>query len=245
MKIFTIANNIDGLLTALFVSYTENIRPDCVVDEKFYQPQIGAVSLSVITDKKQGERVKNALYKYGGIDVILHLKICLMSCDINALTTAFNYAYYMLYKRTDVSNDLAQKCVSDFSYTIQKVLHERHTVCDLLRFRLSSRGIMCAQYSPENDITALLAPHFLRRLGHSPFIIYDIKRNVIALSDGKSIKNTTTDLSPSFSTVQKEKVFYEIWRKYYNHTYTKECLNQKQIDYYPIQYRKYCFENWE
>jgi probable DNA metabolism protein len=246
MKIFTIDYSIDGLLSALFISFTEKIIPDKVENVKDFQPRFDAIIINVKTNVTHAERVKAALFKYGGNDVIAHLKVCLMSCDLNALTYAFNYAYYMLKMRDDVSNRLAEKCVSDFSYAVQKVLHERHIVTGFLRFKESANGVLYAQYSPDNDITAILAPHFLRRLGNNPFIIHDLKRNVIAISNGKTIKNTVTNLPPSFTPAQAEKELNDLWRRYYKQINIKERPHTKQQDgYFPRRYRKYCFETFE
>ena len=246
MKIFVIDNDINGLLSALFFSFTEKVVPDQVQDKSIYQPRLDALSMEILTDKAKADRVKTALYKYGGDDVIAHLKVCLLSCDKNALTIAFNYAFLMLKERKDVSEKLSDKAVSDFSYTIQKVLHERHIVTGFLRFKESSHGIMYSQYAPDNDITALLAPHFLRRLGAIPFIIHDGKRNKIAISNGRSIKIMNTALPVDFTPSDDEQLMNELWQRYFREINIKERKNTRQQDgYFPRRYRKYCFETWE
>ena len=246
MKIFTIKDGVDGLLTALYISYTEDIMPDTVEDFNQYQPRLDAITIHVNTNYEHAKRVKTALLNYGGDDVIYHLKICLMSCNPLSTTYAFKYAHYMLKMRVDVSDHISEQCVSNFSYTVQKVLHERHIITGFLRFKKSENGILYAQYSPDNDITAILAPHFLRRLGNNPFIIHDVKRNKIAISNGKSIKNTSTNLPPSFTPSEREKELSELWSRYYRQINILERPHQKQQDsYFPRRYRKYCFETWE
>ena len=94
MKIFIIENNIDSLLSALFFSFTEKIKPDEVLDKKTYQPRLDAISMEIVTDKKKADRVKTALFKYGGDDVVAHLKVCMLSCDPKTLTIAFLYAHF-------------------------------------------------------------------------------------------------------------------------------------------------------
>ena len=246
MKIFIIENNIDGLLSALYTSFTEKIIPDYVVDKKIYQPRLDCLSIDIATDFSHAERVKTALYKYGGDDVISHLKVSLLSCDKNATTIAFNYAYLMLKRRENVCNMLSEKAVSDFSFLIQKVLHERHIVLGFLRFEQSAKGIMYAKYVPDNDITELVAPHFLRRLGNIPFIIHDGKRNKIAISNGRSLDFRHTDLPSNFVPSENEKEFNALYRKYFQSINIKERKNTAQQDrYFPRRYRKYCFETYE
>ena len=246
MKIFVIDNNINGLLSALFISFTEKIVPDLVVDKSVYQERLDCLSIDILTNLSHAERVKTALYKYGGDDIISHLKVCLLSCDKNALTIAFNYAHLMLKRREDICNMLSEKAVSDFSFLIQKILHERHIVLGFLRFEQSAKGVMYAKYVPDNDITELIAPHFLKRLGRTPFIIHDGKRNKIAISNGQKLEIRHTDLPANFVPSENEKEFNLLWKKYFQSVNIKERKNTDQQDrYFPRRYRKYCFETWE
>lgn len=246
MKIFTIDNTIEGLLCALFYSFTEKIVPDNVENKKIYQPSLDSLTINILTSKAKSERVKIALFKYGGDDIIAHIKVCLSSCAPNALSIAFFYAHYMLESRTDVSTHLDKKCVSDFSYIVQRVLHERHILTGFLRFKESAGGVLYAQYSPDNDVTYLLAPHFLRRLGHLPFIIHDVKRKKIAISDGRSIKIDYTDIPVCFTPSEQESACNDLWHRYYNTINIKERQNLRQrTTFFPHRYRNFAFETWE
>ena len=246
MKLFLIDNNIDGILSALFYSFVEKIIPDDVVDKRTYQPRIDALSINIPTEKEKAERVKTALFKYGGDDIIAHLKVCLLSCEKNALLIAFNYAHLTLKLRKDVCDMLNEKAVLDFSYTIQKVLHERHILLGFIRFQESSHGILYAKISPDNDVCHLLAPHFLRRLGAIPFIIHDGKRGKVAISNGRAIKICETNLPTDFSPSEVEAEMNVLWHRYFQEINIKERKNTRQQDgFFPRRYRKYCFETWE
>ena len=246
MKMFVIEKSVDGILSALYISFTEKLVPDLVVDNMTYQPQIDYLPIEIETNLEHANRVKTALFKYGGCDIIAHIKVCLLSCEKDALLIAFNYAHFMLEKRQDVSNMLAEKKVSSFSFLVQKVLHERHIMLGFLRFKESANGVLYAQCTPDNDIVELLAPHFLRRLSSTPFIIHDGKRNKIAISNGRTIKVQFTDLPANFSPSQNEENFNLLWKKYFRAINIKERKNTRQQDaYFPRRYRKYSFETWE
>ena len=162
------------------------------------------------------------------------------------MNVAFRYAHFMLKVRKDVSEMLGEKCVSDFSYTVQRVLHERHIVSGFLRFKESARGVMYAEYAPDNDITALLAPHFLRRLGAIPFIIHDGRRGKVAISNGRNIKVFKTNLPANYTPSEVETEMNVLWRRYFQEINIKERKNTRQQDaFFPRRYRKYCFETWE
>lgn len=246
MKMFVIEKSVDGILSALYISFIEKLVPDLVVDNMTYQPQINYLPIEIETNLEHANRVKTALFKYGGCDIIAHIKVCLLSCEKDAMLIAFNYAHFMLEKRQDVSNMLAEKKVSSFSFLVQKVLHERHIMLGFLRFKESANGVLYAQCAPDNDIVELLAPHFLRRLSSTPFIIHDGKRNKIAISNGRTIKVQFTDLPANFSPSENEENFNLLWKKYFRAINIKERKNARQQDnYFPRRYRKYAFETWE
>lgn len=246
MILFLCDYSIDGLLSALYISFTEKIKPISIVDRSNYQPRFDVFTREIKTDKNHADRVKNALVLYGGDDIVSHLRLCLSSCNERAFTIAFNYAYFTLLKRHDISKNLTQKCVYEFSYIVQKVLHERHIMTGFLRFFESSSGVLYAKYSPDNDITDFLAPHFLRRLGNIPFIIHDIKRNKIAISNGKIIKIEYTELSANFLPAKNEKLMTDLWKKYFKAINIEQRKNTRQQDgYFPRRYRHFTFETWE
>ncbi len=246
MKIFTVENDIDGILSALYLSFTEKIVPDLVENICIFQPHIGGAVINVSTNIANAERVKTALFKYGGDDIIYQMKICLMCKEHTALLHAFNYGYSTLKHRCDISDMLSEKAVSDFSYTVQKVLHERHILTGMIRFKESINGVLYARFSPDNDVISLIAPHFLKRLGRIPFIIHDLSRNKICISDGNSIKSLYTDLPTDFTPAQNESKISELWRKYYGSVNIQSRKNTRQQDsFFPRRYRKYCYETWE
>ena len=246
MKIFIVENHIDGILSALYLSFTEKIIPDFIEDVSIFQPRFDGAIINVPTNTLNAERVKTALFKYGGDDIIYQMKICLMSSEHTALLYAFNYAYLTLKYRKDISNMFSNKAVSDFSYTLQKVLHERHILTGMIRFRESINGVLYARFSPDNNIVSLLAPHFLRRLGRIPFILHDVSRNKIAISDGNSIKTDFTNLPANFTPAENETKISELWKKYYGSVNIKERKNTRlQDNFFPRRYRKYCYETWE
>ena len=246
MKIFVIEPDINGILSAIYLCFTENAFPDAVESKNAYLPRLGAEITDIKTDVKNAEKVKTALFTYGGDDIIALMKICLRSCAKNRLFVAFRFAVLTLKERRNVSDDMKEKIVSDFSFTVQKVLHEKHIVSGFLRFKESARGVLYAEYAPDNDITELLAPHFLRRLDNRPFVINDLKRGVICISDGKRLKTFYCVLPSDFAPSEKEKAINDLWKRYYKEINIKERKNAKQQDgFMPRRYRKYAFETLE
>lgn len=246
MTVFLAEKSLTGLGCALFYSFTERVKPDNIFDRGDYSANFADNAIIIQNDEKKAERVLNALKKYGGRKFIPYLSVCLLSCDDNALKIAFGYAYFTLSERRDVSAHLSEKCVSDFFFCIKKVLYEKHKFTGFIRFKETARGILYAPYSPDNDITELLCPHFLARLSGVPFVIHDVKRKIAGVSDGRRFTIMKTNNQAVLDLSKDETAWENLWKNYYKAVNIKERKNKKQQDtLMPVRYRKFLPETYE
>lgn len=245
MIIFIAEKSLDGLLSALFYSFTQKTAPGKVTDGTAFQPGMYDSVIKIETNAPQAERVKKGLIRYGGADIVRRLSVCLLSCEEEAFTAAFRYAYKTLFLRKDISGNMADPVTAQFIFTEQKVWRERHNILGFLRFAESAGGVIYARYSPDNDITELVAPHFLKRLSGLAFVIHDVKRNKAAVSDGYSLKMMRTG-EAAFIPSAEEKNFAALWKRYYEEINIPERLNpRQQRRCMPVRYRKFMPETYE
>ena len=246
MKIITAEKNFDGLCAALFLSFTERILPDAVTDKTVYQPSLDSETFEASALKAKTARVASAIFRYGGDSAVGRLKICLLSSDENAFFIAFKYARKLLESRRDISDMLSDKDVTLFDFTVDKVLKEKHRLHGFIRFTVTESGVLYAPISPDNDVTELVAPHFLKRLGDTPFVIHDVRRNRYAISDGKKIFTGTTEKQATVKQSEQEKEFLSLWKRYFKTVNIEERKNLRQQDsYMPRRYRKFMPETFE
>lgn len=246
MTVFLIEKSLTGICSALFYAFTERVTPDCVFTCGTITRNFTDRYIEIENDGEKARRVLRALNGYGEENISEHIKICLLSCDDNAAKAAFDYAHFILSERRDVSTFLADKRVSDFYYTIKKVMSENHRIKGFIRFKETANGILYAPYSPDNDITELLCPHFVSRLSRVPFIIHDVKRNKAGVSDGKRFKIMTTETDALLNLSKYECSWENLWKNYYKAVNIKERKNKKQQDnLMPVRYRKFLPETYE
>lgn len=246
MTVFLIEKSLTGICSALFYAFTERITPDSVLSRDNFTQNFTDRYIKIKNDGEKARRVLRALIKYGEEHVSERIKICLLSCEDNAVKIAFDYAYLTLSQRRDVSNFLADKRVSDFDFTVKKVMSENHRLKGFIRFKETANGILYAPCSPDNDITELLCPHFVQRLSNVPFIIHDVKRNKAGVSDGKRFKIMTTETDAILNLSGDEKKWETLWKNYYRAVNIKERKNKKQQDnLMPVRYRKFLPETYE
>lgn len=245
MNVYFINNDLNGLLSSIYYSFENKILPDKITDGNGYQQELSDNEIYIQTDSKKAEKIADALIRYGGYDVPGKIKACILSCDTNALLYAFRFAYKTIYYKKDLSGALNDKTVSDFIYTEQKVWTEAHRMKGFLRFSESHGGVIYARYSPDNDITELIAPHFIKRLSGLPFVIHDVKRNKVAVSDGYNMLFDKINLPANFIPSKRESAFSELFKTYYKEINIEERKNIKQqTSYMPRRYRKYMPETY-
>ncbi|MBQ6728049.1 MAG: TIGR03915 family putative DNA repair protein [Clostridia bacterium] len=246
MTVFLTEKSFTGLCSALFYSFTEGIIPDRVFEYGKVSQNFTDNYIVIENDEEKAERVSKALKKYCGSETFNYIGVCLLSCEENALKTAFDFAYLTLRERKNVIDRLALKQVSDFLFTVKRVLYERHKFTGFIRFKETARGILYAPYSPDNDITELLCPHFVKRLSNVPFIIHDVKRNVAGVSDGRRFTIMKTENQAVLELSKDEKEWENLWKDYYKAANIKERKNRKQQNnLMPMRYRKFLPETYE
>ena len=107
-----------------------------------------------------------------------------------------------------------------------------------------SGGVLYAPYSPDNDITDLLMPHFAARL-KLPFIIHDIKRKIAGIYNGTEWVTTYAD-NAEICLSENEKAFENLWKRYYKSVNIEERPHIKQMKgYMPVRYWKFLPEKKE
>nr|MBO4517565.1 TIGR03915 family putative DNA repair protein [Clostridia bacterium] len=240
MTVFLTEKSFTGLCSALFYSFTERIIPDRVFELGKVPQNLTDSYITIENDDENAERVAKALKKYCKNETFNYIGVCLLSCEQNTLKTAFDFAHLILRERKNVIDRLDLQAVSDFLFTVKKVLFERHRFTGFIRFKETARGILYAPYSPDNDITELLCPHFVRRLSGVPFIIHDIKRNIAGVSDGRHFTIMKTENQAVLELSKDEKEWETLWQDYYKAANIKERKNRRQQNnFMPLRYRKF------
>ena len=144
----------------------------------------------------------------------------------------------MLFK-SPIKKRLSLPEVIEFNDLVYKVTGEIHRLKGFLRFMESKSGALYAPYSPDNDITELLMPHFAERLKAEKFVIHDVKRKIAGMYDGREwIMGYAGEAEIYLS--EYERAFENLWKKYYKSVNIEERPHIKQMKgYMPVRYWKY------
>ena len=236
----------NGLLTCIFESFYDRRIPDDVTTECVQCGLLDEI-VTIKTDNEKAERVykclKNCKTKY----LVSDFNLTFRSGEKKRFKVLFDYLNVAISnKNIDVSKAFALPEIQAFTDLKNRIYTETHRFKGFLRFMETEKGFYYACYEPDNDITELLVPHFTARL-QSPFIIHDIKRNILALCDGKRYKILNGgDNGVTVFMSESEEIFLDLWQQYYKSINIEERKNLRQMrNYMPERYWKNLSERQE
>ena len=236
MKIYICDDSPAGFFTAVFDAFKEK---DCIVtSDKSIQLSLDSEIVRVETDEEKAERVQNGILKYDR-EAVEDILLVLRSCDSLKEQTAFLYIKKLMEQKTPIKKAYNLPEVVDFNDILYKVTGEVHRIKGFLRFMESAGGALYAPYSPDNDITELLMPHFAERLKAERFVIHDLKRKIAGMYNGHEwIMGYAGEAEVYLS--EYEKAFETLWKKYYKAVNITERPHEKQMKaYMPVRYWKH------
>ncbi len=232
---FVSDSEINAFYTAIF---------DClksggiITSRQDFQLTLGDTVINVESDCTKCEEVKTALLlydRYASDDIAFALR----SGDNNKEQTVFGYVKILLKTKAPVIKRMNLDEILKFNALTYKITGELHRLKGLLRFIECENGVLYAPYSPDNNITDLLAEHFKHRLSCEKFVIHDIKRKLATIYDGNSLLTGKVGNAEIYVS-EREKEFENLWKKYYKSVNIESRPHTKQMKgSMPVRYWKF------
>ena len=236
MKVFITDGTTEGFYTAVFYAYAE--KGSVITSQENRQLSFDTEIINVISDYEKAARVRARLDKldrYASGDIDLALR----SGDSLKEQAAFEYIKLIIQNGRAVRKMLSLPAVIELNDIIGRVTGELHKMKGFMRFMETESGALYAPYSPDNDITDLIAPHFAERFKNQRFVIHDVRRKIAALYDGEQIILTSVDSAEIYLS-EYEKYFEDLWKQYYKSVNIVSRPHEKQMKgYMPVRYWKF------
>ncbi|MBD5632190.1 MAG: DNA metabolism protein [Clostridia bacterium] len=236
MRIFITDGSPLCFFTAVFDAFKES---QCLItSESDLQLSLDSEVIRVEADENKALRVKRGIEKYDS-EAVYDIITALRSCDSLKEQIAFEYIKRIMERKSPVKKAYNLPEVIEFNDILHKVSIEIHHIKGFLRFMESASGAFYAPYSPDNDITELLMPHFAERFKSERFVIHDLKRKIAGMYDGHEwIMGYAGEAEIYLS--EYERAFETLWKKYYKAVTIKERPHEKQMkNSMPVRYWKY------
>lgn len=236
MTIYLTDGSEECFYTAVFDCY--NHKDSLITSSRDIQLPLGSNITEVQSDETKAARVRNKISQFD-IAAPDDIMLVLRSGEGNKEQVAFEYIKLIMKHRKPVRTMAHLPEIIEMEDIRGRVTGELHRLKGFLRFMENDKGVLYAPYSPDNDITDLIAPHFAARLGNQKFVIHDIKRKIAALYDGNEIVICYADGADIYLS-EYEETFEQLWKLYYKSVNIKERPHEKQMKgYMPVRYWKF------
>ena len=229
----------DGTPESFFTAVFDAYNKECfITSDSEIQLSLGCETVRVLADAEKCRRVLQGLKQYdrnAEEDILTALR----NCSAQKEQVCFLYIKCIFERKTSIKNAYSLPAVVDFNDLLYKITGETHRLKGLLRFKETANGTFYAPYSPDNNITDLLMPHFAARFKAEKFVIHDIERGIAGLYNGE-YWITAHIGKAEICLSENESTFESLWKEYYKSVNVKERPHEKQMKRsMPVRYWKF------
>lgn len=255
MDTFLYDGTFDGLLCAIFESYSRKIIPARVFSRANYSAGLWDSVLTIDTDRERANRVwKSLQHKLLPRNKQLPYHAFLYGRD-NIDQAIFNFIRLAFDTPHPIDYDYANDDVLKVKQAQKVVSKEAMRMIQFARFQKTADNIYFAAMSPDFNVIPLIVLHFMDRFKDQQWVIYDLKQEYGVYYDLKEVKEITME-NPQFSKLtgemdanimeEGEATYQNLWRDYVKAVTIRERLNLKlQLQFMPRRYWKYLTEKQE
>ena len=236
--------SLQGYFSAVFEIYAKKITFEDFYEQGTNYSLILREELFIEADEAKSKRIENKITKVCGRDEIHKMRYALKSCDAQKEIKIYNYLK-LIFDNKPAHEMLNDSAVIAFNDLHKRVSLEQARLSGFIRFIETKTGIYYAYITPDNDVVALLMPHFVERFHNQQFIIHDVSRNIFGLFNGKEAYVLKQDESIKFDLqlTEKEELVQKLFKQYYNDISIPERKNTRLKDHWmPRRYTKNMFE---
>lgn len=178
-------DSMEGILSGIYEAYElrkdhERIHLQTGETENY---RLFAVYREVHTDEEKSIKVLRTIYHRFGEEAYTQLCQAMVSYDPAKADAVYHAVVTGLSGRCrgNLMEHLSNRSINKVFRLSRNTGIEIHHLLGFLRFQELLGGILLARYSPKNDITAMLMPHFADRLPQEDFAVYDEQRKYYAV----------------------------------------------------------------
>ena len=227
---------LNGILTAVFEVFSKNLQNYNNIlycCKTYYNQNFLEQVIEVETDEDKSKRVLKKLKTLLKSGNYAKLFIAVKSGNENMPNIVFFYILENILNSDDQTDNLRNQKVFLYDKLVRAVLLEAHRFKGFLRFSKLNNGVYYAKYFPDNDITAIISPHFVKRYYNMPFIIHDTHYNQICAH----YKNKTIIVNKEISEIKVKDEISNLFKSYCDSITIKSRENKKLMhNYMPKRY---------
>jgi len=237
--------SFEGLLTSVYEAYYSSKKPEKILKEAEFIPDLLTNPIYIETNKIKASKVYEAI-KIKISPISLKYIFYVYLSEINGCSNLI-YTYIRLGFKLGNKLDLyvQDTRVLEIHKAVKKVTFEIHRLLGLVRFKSIENKFLYSPIEPDHNIIALITPHFAERLANENFIIHDVKRGIAAIYNKNewSITSLSKEQSLKLLLENEDGIYEMLWKEYFKSTTIENRLNPKlQKMHMPKRYWKFLTE---
>lgn len=217
MILFVCDATFEGLLTALYFAYKE--KKPCRIEsgDSIQYPLTGTI-VRVDTDYGISGKMEEYISIRCGTECIMTMYKAYLGGRPETPDALLRFFKVAMIRRESTLLMHAHPDVADVLEEKKRVSRESHRMLGFIRFKRIGENLLYAKYSPDSNITPLVAPHFADRMNACRWIIHDVRRDVFAVYNGRDCVVGEYAKAGSLGDLRDMDPDYEsLWKAYTKH----------------------------
>ncbi|WP_017415583.1 TIGR03915 family putative DNA repair protein [Clostridium tunisiense] len=231
MIIYVFDGSFEGFLTAIYDSYYSHNKPAKIISRDNYDSSLNLIDefINIDTDELKSNKVNAAIKKDFSKASLIHIYHCTLSSYEDIYTLLYKFIVLGFKLKKELDSHLHNDIVIEVLKISRRVSLESHRFLGFIRFKNLEENFYYSSIEPDHNILPLIGSHFSTRFKNQNFIIHDIKRQIAIFStNGKwIIGDFTNSESKNLLNHNKDNIYADLWRTYFDSTTIKERTNSK------------------
>ena len=212
---------LEGLLSAVFLSYERHESPLDVVKEAEYEPRLGQSCIFVETDFEKAIRVQRGVRRVAGSRAFEAIRQASLCDDYHTGTSIYRFIRYVMARPDDragipVLDELSNPVVSDMCKLAKRASNEAENMRQFVRFSQLENGVWYSCVHPNASVVPLVMGYFSSRLNDQAFIIFDERHRIAGVYDGRKWQLVSSDAINVPAATEHDGRMQEAWRRFYD-----------------------------
>lgn len=241
--IYIYDGSYQGFLSVVYANYYQG-RADQVLSQDQSPGIFLDQSKEIGTDREKAGRVEKALGQKCGKRVMDQVYYAFHAAHDQKDTYLLRFIERAFRLGERIKNALSEPEVMEVYQLAKGVSRERHTFLGFVRFKEVNYGLknyLYAGIEPENNILALMGPHFADRFYRERIVLHDTKRKLalVAYQGQWEIRPFMVwpgEIKDHYSATEEE--FQNLWQAYFAYIAIDERKSKnRQAQFVPLKYR--------
>lgn len=235
-------DNFDNILCGIYDAWASPV-PNAQVRLELkdnYNMELFCEYTEVETDQKKAQKVAQTVRKRISEEAFQCLYRVSLHSSSKKADIMFRFLICGFRIGPETMSCLQVKPVMSAFELSRFVSNEAHLLLGFIRFHQVQNDILFAAICPENHVIPLVAPHFADRLSGENWMIYDEKRNLVAVHRaGMGWVMAQPDADFRTEIEERENTYEDLWKVFFRSVSIDSRRNEKlQKTMLPLRYRK-------